>query len=243
MPRLASEILDQYRQHAAAGLSQAQTAERMGVSRERVRQIANKHEIDFINKRGPLLSFDREPFRKARICACGEMGFVGLTQGAVALFSAADLHVVEGYAWQRRPRGRTAYASRRGDAARGEPETVFMHRAILGGDAPHTDHRDGDGLDNRRGNIRGCTAAENLRNRRKQVRARVPFKGVSFFSGKFVAAIKIDGTRLHLGRHPTPEAAARAYDRAALEHFGAFARTNVCLGLLPPEDPVSLAAE
>jgi hypothetical protein len=50
-----------------------------------------------------------------------------------------------------------------------------------------------------------------------------------------VAKIRVDGKRISLGYYSSPEAAARAYDKAALHYFKDFAATNESLGLLPEE--------
>lgn len=114
-----------------------------------------------------------------------------------------------------------------------------MHRLILGAGAKETvDHKDGDGLNNQRSNIRLCTVAQNVRNRRKSSLARSSrFKGVAYAPSKssgirtrkrnpWEARIWVGGRNKSLGRYSTEEDAARAYDRAAIEHFGEFARTN-----------------
>lgn len=106
---------------------------------------------------------------------------------------------------------------------------LLMHRFILSaavGD--EVDHRNGDGLDNRRGNLRHCTHRENLRNQRPQVGTSSGFKGVWWHRAgqKWAAGICVTGKRLHLGLFIDERAAARAYDAAALEHFGEFARPN-----------------
>jgi hypothetical protein len=104
-----------------------------------------------------------------------------------------------------------------------------MHRLIV--DAPHgvlVDHRDGDGLNNTRANLRLCSNAENMRNSGRKRTNTSGFKGVIHHkkTGKWVARITVNDQEKHLGLFPTREAAARAYDDAARRLHGAFALTN-----------------
>jgi len=82
------------------------------------------------------------------------------------------------------------------------------------------DHRDGDGLNNRIGNLRLVTRARNQRNQRLSVRNRSGIKGVSWHtpSGKWQAHIWIDGKRKFLGRFKRLKYAAAARAFAAAEH-------------------------
>ena len=104
-----------------------------------------------------------------------------------------------------------------------------LHRFILGLTDPQVlvDHINGDSLDNRRENLRACTAAENTRNRAPLRKNATGFKGVSrTASGKFLAEIKKHKKRYRLGRFKTAGEAARAYDAKAKELFGEFAYLN-----------------
>jgi hypothetical protein len=112
-----------------------------------------------------------------------------------------------------------------------EPAPISLHRLLT--EAPSTlfvDHRNGDTMDNRIENLRICTAAENARNSRKYKRGRSQFKGVRFRDGKWMTQWHYwdgDVERCKsLGTFATEEEAGRAYDRAAIEHFGEFARVN-----------------
>ena len=114
-----------------------------------------------------------------------------------------------------------------------------MHRVILGLARGGTvvDHRNMNGLDNRRNNLRPCDRARNGQNRGKADNgSRSRFKGVTvenLVAGKpYAATIGFGGKTKRLGRYPTEAEAARAYDRAAVELHGEFARTNQALGLL-----------
>jgi hypothetical protein len=116
---------------------------------------------------------------------------------------------------------------------------MALHRVITG--APKgklVDHGNGDGLDNTRGNLRVCTHAQNMQNRRAVANTACRFKGVTLLSAKrnrakpFMAAIEANGERVYLGTFLTAEDAAKAYDRAARIFHGKFARTNEMLGLL-----------
>lgn len=107
-----------------------------------------------------------------------------------------------------------------------------MHRLLLGLDltdaAVHVDHASGDRLDNRRVNLRPCTHAENQRNQGPSSRNASGYKGVSLYKrdGTYRASIAAHGRRRHLGYYSNPVEAARAYDAAARELHGEFARTN-----------------
>lgn len=125
--------------------------------------------------------------------------------------------------WHKVPNGKTIYAATTIDGRR-----VFMHRLLLGlahGDPLQGDHKDGNGLDNRRANIRAATRSQNQANAgRKNGR----YKGAFFDErdGSWLARVRWHGKAYYLGRHPTAEAAARAYDAKAAELMGDHARLN-----------------
>jgi hypothetical protein len=90
------------------------------------------------------------------------------------------------------------------------------------------DHIDDDPLNNRRSNLRIASRFQNLGNTRRRADNTSGFKGVSW-SNRFrywVASIGYAGAKRHLGCYPTAEQAAHAYDEAAREMFGEFARVN-----------------
>jgi hypothetical protein len=117
---------------------------------------------------------------------------------------------------------------------------VLMHRFIV--DCPKgfvVDHINGDGLDNRRSNLRICSQRENSRNR---VGAN-GYCGVSWKAdcGRWRARIMVDRREISLGVFDTPEQAAEAYNRAAIKHYGQFAKLNV-FGPAPQQREASRAA-
>jgi len=104
-----------------------------------------------------------------------------------------------------------------------------MHRLVMG--EPHglvVDHRDGDGLNCQKDNLRAGTQSQNMGNAKKHTDAKIKSKGVSLdkATGKYRAAICIQGQRIRIGRFDTEAEAAAAYDRHAKTFFGDFARTN-----------------
>ena len=88
------------------------------------------------------------------------------------------------------------------------------------------DHKNGDPLDNRIENLRPATRAENNRNVTKRSSNTSGYKGVSFFksSGKWRAAIRVNGASLHIGYYDTPEDAHQAYCDKGRELHGDFFR-------------------
>lgn len=98
--------------------------------------------------------------------------------------------------------------------------------------APQLDHKDTDKQNNRIGNLRPCTTQQNCAGRSLRKDNATGFKGVSRVGDRFRARIRVGYLAVDLGRYPTARAAAQAYDKAAVLHFGAFARTNKTMGLL-----------
>ena len=98
--------------------------------------------------------------------------------------------------------------------------SVLMHRIILNCDKKElVDHKDGNGLNNRRDNIRIATTSQNMANARKRVHCSSDYKGVCFNKGKYVAQAYCNGKNYNLGRYNTEEEAARVYDIKATELF------------------------
>lgn len=144
---------------------------------------------------------------------------------AVAVIDAADAPLVKGYVWGLAVRGPNRYASgsKEGTLRVG----AYMHRIIM--NAPkgtEVDHIDGDGLNNHRRNLRVCSRQMNAANAVRHRDGTNPYKGVRYCRGKWAAGIGINYRRIYLGRFHTAEEAARAYDCAAKEAFGDFARLN-----------------
>lgn len=107
---------------------------------------------------------------------------------------------------------------------------VYMHRQILGleyGDKRRGDHiRTEETLNNTDSNLRFGSAAQNNQNRRGWIHSISGFKGVVPYSKGWISQIVKEGDRTCIGYFPTREAAARAYDRKAIELFGEFAWLN-----------------
>lgn len=100
----------------------------------------------------------------------------------------------------------------------------YMHRLLTGW--PSTDHINSNGLDNRRANLRPVVGNQNHHNVKLRRDNWSGFKGVGQRAGRWRAQIRVEGTPRHLGYFDTAEEAARAYDTAAREIAGEFARLN-----------------
>lgn len=151
---------------------------------------------------------------------------IPLTQGLVALVDQADAQILNQFKWCATRRGATWYAVRGTYLPDGRRTLMYMHTAITG--YHRTDHVNGDGLDNRRCNLRAVTQAENMKNTRRPSNNSSGFKGVCWDRKRRIwrAYIKVSGHQRHLGYFPNPIDAAIAYDRAARRDFGEYAAVN-----------------
>lgn len=153
---------------------------------------------------------------------------VALGYNKYALIDAEDAVLVIQYRWSALRVKDITYAAttvRDGKKTR----TLYLHALLMNPpDGMEPDHIDGDGLNNSRSNLRLSTHSQNCCNRRRRRGVKTPFKGVGRQAGQknWTARICVNYRKIYLGQFPTAEEAARAYDRAALEHHGEFARLN-----------------
>ena len=149
---------------------------------------------------------------------------IPLTRDKFAIVDAEDYGRLNQYKWHVNISYRGEYAVRCSGLKK-----IKMHRLLL--NAPPgrlVDHRDGNGLNNRKANLRLCTHKENARNARPSKGGSSRYKGVCWHKAtkKFDARIEVDGKRYSLGRFDDEIEAAVVYDIKAMELFGEFAYLN-----------------
>lgn len=159
-----------------------------------------------------------------------------LTQGKVAIVDNEDYESIVQHKWfaHKKTRRLSRYYAERQVRYSKKQVLVGMHRDIMGliiGDGLQIDHVNGDGLDNRRSNLRVCTQAQNSANSRGRISRRLcKFKGLQYknrlLTKPWLARITCNGKCHYLGYFATEEEAARVYDRKAVDLFGEFAHTN-----------------
>ena len=98
---------------------------------------------------------------------------------------------------------------------------------------PEVNHKDGNGFNNRRSNLRTCNQTQNLGNSKIPKTNKTGYKGVYTTENSqkprtcpFMSKIQFQKKHIHIGYYMTAEEAARAYDQKAKELFGEFAKTN-----------------
>lgn len=150
--------------------------------------------------------------------------FIELTKGQYAIVDEKNFEELDKLKW----------CCHKGYAIRtiwlaGKSYHIPMHREInKTPPAKHTDHVDGDSLDNRESNLRDCSIAENARNSKMNIKNTSGYRGVVFRKarGTWIAMIKINGKYKRGGSFKDKISAARAYDALAKKYFGEFARLN-----------------
>lgn len=162
------------------------------------------------------------------------MKFIPLTKGLQAIVDDDDFPRLSQFKWFARvshhKRGLTWHAARHERGNNGS--MVWMHHEVLGVKT-RTDHKNRDGLDNRRQNLRPATPILNSFNVTKyRTRNGRPtssrYKGVHWATGpkKWIAKITVNKRIVQLGSFDDELVAARTYDQAALKHAGEFAVLN-----------------
>lgn len=151
------------------------------------------------------------------------MASIALTKGKTAVVDDKDYYELSKYKWH----SLNGYAARRGK--QGESRYVRMHRVVAEAeDGMEVDHINGDPLDNRRENLRVCTHAENLKNRKLNKNNKSGYKGVRWHvkDKKWRAEIQTLGKNIFLGNYSSKEEAAIAYNEMAKKLFKSFANLN-----------------
>lgn len=148
---------------------------------------------------------------------------IRLTQSKVALVDDDDYDSVSEHRWYAIKNKNTFYAARNIVAENGKQTLVLMHMEIL--KTPKgmlTDHKDGNGLNNQKMNLRICSIFQNNQNQRKRRNTINKYKGVFRSGKKYRAEIISFKKRYYLGMFETELEAKHAYEKAALMLHGDF---------------------
>lgn len=171
--------------------------------------------------------------------AAGEYASLYVGHGKFAICDWQDWTLVRGYWWRlsgRRPETTTTqYAQAHSSHDTKTRKIITMHCLLMRpGPGQYVDHINGDGLDNRRANLRLVTKQQNGWNQAGHG-GTSKYKGVSFRAdtGIWRAYLTKDGKRRYLGTFADEIDAALAYNSAAKEEYGEYARLNVVEAFLP----------
>ncbi len=159
---------------------------------------------------------------------------ISLTQGEISLIDDEDFEEVSRYKWRINRKKNSCYARTNATDCNGKKITLFIHQLVMNSKpGDQVDHKDHNGLNNQKYNLRFCTYSENQQNKLKQIfydgkKTLSKYKGVSWHrrDKKWIAQIVTSHKNNHLGYFVDEIEAAEAYNKAALEKFGEFAELN-----------------
>ena len=163
---------------------------------------------------------------------------IQLSRGrGVTKIDADCLDLVKPYAWRLHTASCKPYVCGRLRSQGWQGPRVYLHRLIMDAGAEHeVDHINGDGLDNRRCNLRLCTTLENHYNEtRKRTYKGKPassvYRGVTWYAPtkSWVVKARIPGTKRHIGYFKTEIEAALAYNHAVAAVHGSFFHPNIII--------------
>jgi len=155
---------------------------------------------------------------------------IKLNHGRYAIVEPVDYEELNKHKWHDVKGGDTFYAVRSTYKTNGRKTTMQMHREIMRPEGElWVDHKNHNGLDNRRANLRNVTPAQNNYNSRLGMnRGRSKYKGVKWceYHKKWRVVICHNGKNIHIGYFDSEIEAAKAYDEAAKKYRGEFAALN-----------------
>ena len=156
---------------------------------------------------------------------------IQLTQGKVAFVDNEDYERLNQWKWCASKCRNNFYAQRSIYLGSGRKyRHIKMHRLILKPkDGEGIDHRDRNGLNNTKNNLRTCTESQNGANQRPQKGRSSNYKGVCWNKNKkkWQAQIQARKKHIYLGLYNDETEAAKAYNKAAIKLFGEFAYLNI----------------
>lgn len=150
-----------------------------------------------------------------------------LSQGLTARVDDDDYEYLNQWKWTAVKSYNTYYATRK-RWIDGKQKHYFMHSVIMNPPfGMEVDHKDHNGLNNQKSNLRNGTHQQNQMNRRPVKTSSSKYLGVNVEEGKYIIAyVQVNKRKVRLGTFKTEEDAARAYDEAAKKHYGEFANVN-----------------
>lgn len=157
------------------------------------------------------------------------MKVIELTRGYAAIVDDEDFDYLAQWRWTSDVGKHAIYAVRKETLDNGTTRKVLMHRVIINApDDLQVDHKNGDGIDNRRCNLRLATLSQNRQNAKLRKDNCVGSKGVHFDKQhrKYRARIQANNKRIEIGLFRTVEEARKAYEQSAKQYHGEFARLN-----------------
>ena len=157
------------------------------------------------------------------------MKLIPLTQGKFAQVDDGDYEWLNQWKWSCCKVLYTYYACRGKSCGNKKQKTVLMHRLI--NETPKnalTDHRDSNGLNNQKHNLRTCTRSQNGANSKITDGGTSKYKGVCWHKAnkKWRAQIRANNRKIHLGLFEKEIDAATAWNVAAIKYHRDFAYLN-----------------
>lgn len=155
------------------------------------------------------------------------MKTIPLTKGMVALVDDEDYQLISKYKWYATLNEDGKHYAKRRTSTKHQ---VYLHREIMkASSGVEIDHIDGNGLNNQKSNLRYCIRRQNAMNTiKRKPSATSKYKGVCWHKGgkKWQSQIHPSGRSILLGLFKNEIDAAIAYNKAAMKHYGEFARLN-----------------
>ncbi len=157
---------------------------------------------------------------------------IPLKEGYEAIIDAQDIDSASRFVWNLVFNGEKTIAYAKANVPEGvipgwKSSSVALHQIVFGANPKlQIDHKNRNGLDCRRKNLRQATRAQNCANRVWPKGTRCPYRGVAPSGSKWIGKIQRERKQIYLGIFETAEQAAVAYNKAAVEIHGEFAVLN-----------------